>query len=242
MLDGAEPPTSKVNPLICSASPRDIPEVKEALEKIRCDRVLAKYYTEIEAYAHLREFFLAHKEYSHMVLCPDDLVVTSQAFEAMRRDVEAGLILGGQNRFRVLSAMCNVVWNLPKLTFNMKGDNHIDFCDLEQVVTLARYLDRPILQVKDCYFSCTWIRREVVEKVSFDGLPAEEGCKCFNCMHGVKRHSIDYAFAQECNKRDIMMFVDTRVRLKHLAWRLGIDVFENLGLGVEEPEMRFRKA
>lgn len=57
-------------------------------------------------------------------------------------------------------------------------------------------------------FSCTWIRRDVVEKVTFAGRPGgrieNEGC------------AFDLQFAMDIQKLGIPQYIDCRVKMLHL--------------------------
>lgn len=69
-------------------------------------------------------------------------------------------------------------------------------------------------------FSCCFIRRDVVEKIVLDG----EG-------------GFDNILAKECRELDIPMYVDTTVKLLHLAGRSGIAVLEHSGIGLRQPRI-----
>ena len=74
---------TKINPLLCCPSPRDIREVYEALRETGYDRLYAKYYPEKTAYNLLRDYFLDHTEYTHLVICPDDLIIKKEHIDSL---------------------------------------------------------------------------------------------------------------------------------------------------------------
>ena len=52
------------------------------------DFSIVKMKPEPEAYKDGRDFFLEHEEYTHLVICPDDLVIYYVPFMKLRRETE----------------------------------------------------------------------------------------------------------------------------------------------------------
>ena len=62
--------------LLFRGSPRsDITEVESENQALPCDKLIIRYVGEFLAYKQARRFFLEHKEYTHLVLATDDIVV-----------------------------------------------------------------------------------------------------------------------------------------------------------------------
>jgi hypothetical protein len=77
-----------MKPLIAIPSPRDLPEVKTVIDSLPADKLWLKYFRpEIDAYKIMQEEFLA-KDYTHLVLIPDDLLVSSRHFQYLMQDAE----------------------------------------------------------------------------------------------------------------------------------------------------------
>lgn len=211
---------SEIQPLIASPSPRDIVVVKKALDKIPVDKLIVKYYREKEAYKIIRDFFLEHKEYTHCVICPDDLVVTDKVFQKLKSEVE-------RTRLPVLAGICNLSWNeLNRCSFcmNVSGFN---FVDKETLPLLEPITKHDILQVGHEGFACTFISREVMEEVSFEG------------MNEDKDAHFDWAFSLECARLGIPLHVYLDAKIIHLKDRRGIGVMENWGVGIKPPATLF---
>jgi hypothetical protein len=87
-----------MRPLLGILNPRQIPEVLHLFEKIKgYDKLWIKNMNQIDAYNQLRKWFLEHKEYTHLVILLDDVLITQEEFDILRRDVEEGdyPVIGG---------------------------------------------------------------------------------------------------------------------------------------------------
>lgn len=212
-----------VKPLICSASPRDMPDVKAEMDKIKCDKLFAKYYEEFDAYKNLRDYFLKHDEYTHMVLCPDDLMVTSEVFNVLKEAIE-------KFNLRVLSGICNYDYqNQDK--YNCWQSLQKGYGLITNYMTQEEMDRAPggIIQVQFEGFACTWIRRDVVEEIEFRGVMWEDK----------SLHSFDWQFAVDCATRGIPLYVHKKAKMLHLACRYGPKMMENWGVGIHPPKMVF---
>jgi hypothetical protein len=202
-----------IKPLICSPSPRDIPEVRAAWDTIHCDRYLAKYFDEKQAYEILRDYFLDNKEYTHMVICPDDLVVTKEVFDTLMKNVT-------MFDFPVLAGICNLDWQQMDT-----------YSCCQQVSGFQFFKDKDlhgeIIRVGHEAFACSWIRRDVIEQIELNGV--NEG------------HHFDWAFSLECAKRMVPIHVDTSAKMLHLKNRLSNGTLENSGVGIKQPMTVFEK-
>ena len=209
--------------LIASPSPRDIPEVQEALNKIREDKLLVKYYPEKEAYSIIKRWFLGHKEYDYLCICPDDLVVTNKVFQQLKNKVE-------ETKLPVLAGICNLSWNeLDRCSFcmNVSGFNFVDNETLPLIEHMAK---DGVLQVGHEGFACSFISRDVMQKVSFEGVNED------------KSAHFDWSFSLECTRFNIPIHVYLDAKMIHLRDRLGKGVYENWGRGIKPPAIRMHYA
>lgn len=198
-----------MNPLLCILNPREIPEALHMIKKIKgYDKLWAKYYDgEFYAYRALRNWFLEHKEYTHMILLIDDVLATQKDFDILYSDVMS-------MDLPVLAATCNVTYQrLDELspTMDVMPDlNNYPFVTRAEV---AKFIEKGeyIKQVKFEGFALTFIRRDVLEQIEFSGI-----------------NSTDLYFAIDCDKKNIPVYVDFRVNVFHLKWRMGIGVYEYL--------------
>ena len=67
---------NNVNLLLFRGSPRSNIENVEMWNGILpCDKLIIRFVSEFKAYKKAREFFIEHKEYTHLVIATDDIVV-----------------------------------------------------------------------------------------------------------------------------------------------------------------------
>lgn len=212
--------------LIASASPRYIDEVLEPRKHIECDQFFAKRYHEGAAYRRIKEYFLEHTEYDgYLIIAPDDLIVTNKHYILLDHDILTG-------QYPVISGVCNVnrgelrdryaasAYHNPNYYyFGYLGDS--DFSE-----------EKPIMNVTWSGFSFTWLRRDIVKKLSFTGMPGgrveNEGC------------SFDTKMSLELFDLKIPQYIDHRARMKHLQGAGMVDI-EKIGREGYEPYDQFSK-
>jgi len=220
-----------VKPLLCSPSPRDISEVYTALKQTRFPRLYAKYFPERIAYNRMRQWFLDHEEYTHMVICPDDLIVEKKHLLKLIKTLE-------KKDYPLLSGVCNVdnvdnknylniTENLPHPQRMVPKRNQIGWRWYAWIHKDTKF--RPTIQsFPFSGFAAMFIRRDVVKRYRFI-----DDSK-FNGTPGLITGAIDVMFANTCAVEKIPQMVDTSVRMDHLKGR---DRFFDITLG--EGELRF---
>lgn len=216
---------TKVNPLLCSPSPRDIKEVYDELKDTGYDRLYAKYYPEKTAYNLMRDYFLDHQEYTHLVICPDDLVIKKEHTDKLIADLEI-------NDFPVLSGVCNVdsgsnkdflniTYNLPHPKRTVPEKNIIGWRHYHWVHKDTKF-PRDILPFYFSGFAAMFLRRDVVARYKFTDDAAQNGTP--SLITG----AIDVMFSNVCALEKIPQMVDTTVRMEHLK---GKERFFDITLG-----------
>lgn len=195
-----------VNLLLAVPSPRDIPEVLNEHPLLPCDIFVPKYYPEWQAYHHIREYFLSHKEYTHLGIACDDIVVKPQHIKRLVRDLELF-------DYEVMSGMMNVeekdleVLNITPTTNIVNPrheERHYDWLNKKDVI------GKGIIKVGFSGFPLMVIRRNVVELIPFDSDGA------YNGSDATSTGSLDVMFCKACHDRNIPIMVDTDVLLLHL--------------------------
>jgi hypothetical protein len=198
-----------LNPLVCIPSPRDLPEFEHFISKItKYDKYFAKYFYEIDAYNKLRDYFLTHTEYTHLVLCADDLLVTNEAFDILIKDIE-------EFDYPVVSGICNLTYielNKSATTLDIPGTAITDYNFItKEQIELWRNNGEYIHQVRFNGFALCFIRRDIVERCPFRG-----------------GQGLDRQFGIDCNKENIPMYVDIRAESFHIKFRMGFGMYEKM--------------
>lgn len=191
------------NPLFFMPSPRNIPEVLESWKNIHHDKFIVKHKPQKEAYAEAKEVFLEHKEYTHLVICPDDLVLTEEEVESLLDDA---LI----EEFRVVDGICNLdesdpdTWSIQpegcKLTGNKPDVHHGAWYMTDKKPKLP---DEMWIKVGHSGCACRVINRETFEKLSFTGANNGEGW-------------FDYQMSKELKELGIPIWINTHCKFWHM--------------------------
>lgn len=205
--------------------PRDIPQFKEAVNQIQCDKLWVKYYIESTAYNIVRNSFLkisAHSDtrYKYLVILPDDLIPNQEAFDLLCKDAE-------KYDFPIISGICNLDWarqNIytPKLSFGTAKEDY--FVTNETLPGLVK--EEPIRKVKCVSFACTFIRRDVVEDIEFGN---RDDC------------AKDFEFEKDCERLGIDIHCDLRAKMLHRSNVFGDSNFEHMFLNIKPPAIIYEK-
>lgn len=203
--------------LISSPSPRRIKQFKQKLDILntKYDIFLVKYdFVEINAYKSIRNFFLEHKEYTHLAILPDDLLVDLKHVDKLMADIQEG-------DYQVISGVCNFACTNRRM-FNkigaieygkvdaherMKKSGRFDYFNdimsrerLEQIKKQLEKKPHRIIRVSHSAFPLTIIRRDVVEQIEF----------------GSNLMGVDTDFFQKAIKAGIPTYADLDVQTFHL--------------------------
>lgn len=233
----------KINPLLFAPSPRNIPEVFDALKKTGYDRLYSKFFTEEIAYNLGRDFFLKHEEYTHFVICPDDLLVEKKHICALIKNLE-------KNDYDIHAGVCNVdnhkfkdclciAENLPHPVYMLKAStdgtepklNLIGWRCYQWYLADHDFGDEPIRSVYFSGFAAQFISRKVMETIKF------EDDSHVNRTPNITGGSLDVIFSNKMFQLNIPQMVDTRIRMKHLR-----NSKENPVVLVGDGEVRFYRA
>jgi hypothetical protein len=148
----------------------------------------------------MREFFLDNA-YSHLVLCPDDLLVTPTDLIQLIDDIKLGF-------GRVVSGMCNVDSKHSKSSLNITTPENLPHANprlrrYEWITTesMERRTDKEPFKVGYSGFPLMAIDKDVLAELPF----RNDGQCC-----------IDVMFCWDCAQRNIPIYVDPKINLLHL--------------------------
>ena len=161
-----------MKPLLFLPSPRDIPEVKESVDKLKIDKYWVKYHKQEEAYIIARDFFLRHYDYSHLIIHPDDLLATQQALEYLLMSVDDKVISGWcintiKEEWQELN-QSSISYTLPYDPPRASTYNTFGFIPVENLENLLRE-GKSIIKIKFSGFALCCIPRTVLEQIRFRG-------------------------------------------------------------------------
>ena len=184
-------------------SPRDIPDVKKLWHKLPYDKFIVKYKPQLESYTNGREFFLKHDEYTHLIICPDDLEIHGEGIEQLIEDVE-------KYDYQTISGICNIDESQMD-TYAIQPLGSCNYKNNQVAVNYGAWYmkeKKPIIPENNIFevghsgFCCQIISRELMKKVSWRGA-TRTGIN----MEG----NFDWQFSRDCNKLGVPIMVDKRV-------------------------------
>jgi len=191
-----------INILLGIPSPRDNDAVISQWPLLPCDKLIIKYYHEWTAYQHMRTWFLSHKEYTHLVIASDDLIVKPENIEKLIEELK-------KKDYSVFCGVCSIngndlnVINIIR-TENMPtlNERHYDFIKRKDV--------SGIIEVGFAGFPLMAIRRDMIERFDFDSQSKLEG--------GDPDYTgnLDLIFCIRCKENNIPIYVDTDNYMIHL--------------------------
>lgn len=210
-----------MKPLIVIPSPRDIPKVKVVIDQLPADKLWLKYYTpEISAYKLIQQEFVKRKEYTHLIIIPDDLLVSPEHFDLLLKDIE-------QYPEDVICGYCNVDQTNFRHYANVSIDEaspiranrlykwfHLDLIHKEvegiKAIDPEKYKDWPeyMIDVKFAGFPMMAIPRVILHQIPFRN-DSTTGYDSDGCC-------VDVMFCSDVIKAGHRILVDTRLRENHL--------------------------
>ena len=208
-----------MHPLIFIPKVRNIKKVVSSWDHLPYDILVVENIREVEAYHFARNYFLLRKEYTHLVICPDDLIIDHDAFESLKRNVEE---YGLSN----LSGIANRQQDFPdeyctqditKVDYNYVNGASTPYYNKEDIPS-------EIFSAGFTGFCCQWISRELMSKVTFNGSSSHNNC-------------LDWQFAREVYALNIPLLVSPTSLFRHLSleqrqdlrqWKLGNQTRESL--------------
>jgi hypothetical protein len=211
-----------MKPLLFIPSPRNIKEFNEATSKLELDKLWLKYYPQEQAYTRARNWFLEDNKYTHIVILPDDLIVTQHSLDLLIEDAEYHTIISGWCPNTVQDdGSTDSNFSIGHLPPDPPKTNLYHELHFESLLFIERLMRNsvPIIPVAHQGFALTVIPKDVVRHIPFR---TSAGCCVDSCL------SLDLANAE------ITQFVDLRARSRHIKTKPDI-----LQVGKAKSEMIF---
>jgi len=200
-----------IKPLLFCPSPRNIPEVIQSWKAIPYDKFIVKNKLEHIAYKEGRDFFLENEKYTHLIICPDDLVLYYNSFYTM-------LFTVMDYDYSNLSGIANIDESQPDVYCCKPLDVDPTQKTKGSFYTKETIPQENIFEVGFTGFVCQFIERELMEDLTFTGgCSGGQGC-------------MDLQFTNECKNLGVPQLVDKRATFYHMrmaqydklkAWKNG---------------------
>ena len=212
-----------IKPLLFIPSPRDIPEVKESISKLKIDKLWVKYCKQEYAYKRARHWFLK-SEYTHLIIHPDDMLATQRDLEYLLLSSSDSVMSGWcintiQDNWQDLkdtNMSYTITWDTPR----RKTYESYNFIPVRDIIKLL-HEGRSIIKVKFAGFALQCIPRRIIEQIPFS---ADHDC------------CVDTCFSLDCDAQGVDQFINLRVRTKHLKRKV-----DEIQTGKKEPKIIFEK-
>lgn len=202
--------------LICIPKVRKIQEFDNAVNECLqgFDKLFINYFPSYQARHLIKEYFLKYEEYTHLVILPDDMIPNLSAIDMLFTDLtkeDYPFLCGRSHLNNTEEGRKIVTVSLTLARPELKnGTHHYDF--LEEFTPLFEklYEQKQPIKVKHMGDPFPIIRRDIVEKLSFDNdsqynNTAEE----FGCCE-------DIVMCTELDKLGIPIYCDLRAWFQHL--------------------------
>ena len=213
-----------MKPLLFIPSPRDIPEVKESISKLKIDKLWVKYHKQEEAYKMARDVFLSEQmqDYTHLIIHPDDMLAIQRDLEYLMMSADDRVISGWcintiQDNWQELNdtnISYTITWDTPR----RKTYESYNFIPVKDVIKLLQD-GRAVIKVKFAGFALQLIPRSIIERIPFS---ADHDC------------CVDTCFSLDCDAQGVEQFINLRVRTKHLKRNV-----DEIQTGKKEPKIIF---
>ena len=176
----------------------EIPEFMAAIKKIPYDQLYASYMPEHVAYFNIRESFLNMPEYTHLAICPDDMIPTYEGIEKLVNNILA-------YNMAVHSGTCNVdsadLKDSLNICYRIPADEHAPY-DFIRTDSLA---DEPdLIRVEYSGFPFMILHRSIVRLLTF--------------RPNYKRKATDYILCRELMIMKTPIIADHSVRFHHMRY------------------------
>lgn len=183
-------------------SPFDFTLVEKHQKHLQIDKIIPRYYREDVAYKLIRDYFLKHKQYTHLVIACSDIVVNQNHIWQLERDLQ-------DHDYPVITGIMNICLeflNVYNITSNVVHPQMPEF-NWYVEDTLPK---ENIFRVNWSGFPLMCIRRDIVERFDFE--PINLYLKDKNLLYG----SLDVVLCFKFFKENIPIYADKRIKLLHL--------------------------
>jgi hypothetical protein len=172
------------------------------------DKLILDGYPHDEAHRIVKDYFLKHSEYTHLLIYGEDALFTPDHVKLLIEDAK-------EHDFQVVSGWTNINFKMSLSNVGMADLRKIPIVDYRQykfidIIDLINYKNNDIF-IKCFYVGLplTLIRRDVVEKVTFEPYTIK------NVRIGKVYYKMgimhDVRFAIDCANNNIPIYIDKRL-------------------------------
>lgn len=202
-----------IEPLLFCPSPRDIPEFYDSFNKIKkYDKYFVRYTKpEIKAYDIGRDIFLENKQYTHFVICPDDLIIKQEHVDKLIQDISSiadsdNCCIGGFCNLNIsdkkeISNIC-----IDRVNIDPYPNRRYNFVTLQFLREMS--IHKKFIEVGFSGFPLLAIPRQILEKIEFRN-DAPAGWEDYGCC-------LDVMFSHDVWENKFRLLCDLSLELHHM--------------------------
>lgn len=215
-------------PLLAHWHAVDLEQVTDSLKTIPCDQLHISYFKYPYPHIIAEDFFHAHKEYTHLILLPNDLVFTKDNYESMLKTIET-------NDYDVFCGVCNVDIGKYRDKLNITSNLPVigPYYQRRYFWISKNKYPNIILKVPFAGFPAMWVKRQVLEQTRINWLSPQLKGKNHAIWENQGGYSNDLAFCHNLNQLGIPIYCDTSVNMVHLRYQ-GVSQ-----IGKKPPKVKF---
>lgn len=200
-----------INPLLFCPSPRDLPEFYEEFNKItNYDKYFVRYTKpEVLAYDLGRDEFLKYEEYTHFIICPDDLIIKQEHVDKIVEDIQIfnddNLCIGGFCNIdttdkKEISNIC-----IERVNIDPYPDRRYSFLTLQALHDLSF---KKFIEVSFSGFPLFAVPRPILEKIEFRN-DSPDGWEDYGCC-------LDVMFCHDLLENGYKIICDLSLEMFHM--------------------------
>lgn len=221
------------NPLIGYYHAVDLDPVIEGLNEIDADKLQVSYFKYPYPHRIIEDYFLTHKQYTHLIMIPNDLVYNNSNFQRTKDAIE-------KHDYPVLSGLCNVDLKTHKTDYNVC----FKLPDLAYVNRRYRWLANStrmelirrgarFVKVMFAGYPAICIRRDVLDKVRLNFLNDTIKNNSLPIWESRGGFANDLIFCHNINDKGIELICDLKNTMLHFRYE------GKSQIGIKEYKVKF---
>lgn len=206
--------SQKINPLLVYWHAVDLPQVTDGLKTIPCDQLHVSYFKYPYPHIIAEDFFKAHKEYTHLILVPNDLICTKEHYDMLLKYIK-------EFDYEVLCGVCNVDTEKYKDKLNITSELPVigPYYSRRYYWISKNKYPSMILKVPFAGFPMMWVRRDVLDKTRINWLSPQLKGNNKAIWEQTGGYSNDLAFCHNLKHLGIPIHCYTGCNMLHLRYQ-----------------------
>lgn len=204
-----------INPLIFYMNTSDYADILAELKNIPCDKLIVHYLPYPHPHEQARNYFLAHEEYTHLIVMAHDVLVKKENYDKL---------IGLAEEYDIIAAVCNVEREGHPAFFKLNACVNIP--NLDKTKRYYNWIPKNaasgIVKVEFQGNAFTIISRKIIERRDIEGNYLFKGTT--HRDNNQFSATPDLIMAHALKKMGIAQYVDLNNQILHYANHLASKV------------------